>query len=201
MLWIRTWDWFFFYVLYRVKGKKTKSQVRGSILLALLTLISVNGARILEVFVRIGVLPSRYALYVNTFLYHDSRVYEKWTHISPLVYFEILVKMCLILYALIMTNKTLDDMNRRNEYLYNYSIGALIYIIGVFVYHTSMITRVTLFFDGFLFLLLPTVDQEAKLKFKGGLMPLTILFSIFYWIMHIAIINSGWTIPYVFAWH
>lgn len=179
---------------------------RISIKQILITIASIivlaNAGIIFEKLYQTGILPYRYHMYLSAFFTHDTTQYNAYliSHVGYWMYFEILVRLVLIIFIYLLIIRGEHD-SRYREYLFMIFVGTLIYATGVFTYHTIYFQRISVYFDAFLLYLLPLLDKRYKVYIGQGYESKSIpifscVFSAIYWLMHVGVFNSGATIPF-----
>ena len=174
----------------------------------LITIVSIvvlaNAGIIFEKLYQTGILPYRYHMYLSAFFTHDTSQYNAYliSHVGYWMYFEILIRLALIVFTLIVIARGEHD-SRYREYVFMIFVGTLIYAVGVFTYHTIYFQRISVYFDAFLLYLLPLLDNRYKVYLGQGYkvkrIPFfSLIMSAIYWLLHVGVFNSGATIRFHF---
>lgn len=150
---------------------------------------------LVEVLIQMKILPSRYIHYVKVFFWRtvDSEWIIKESSLGAI--FEICIRTIIVTILLMYHKK-----RKYNNYLFMTIIGLLFYTLCIFVLHTSYGGRITIYFDYFYILLIPRICEASMIQLKGMRKKMHIaemILLIFYWVIHVAVLGSGGTIPFV----
>ena len=180
--------------------KSKQSSLKKILLFIVMILMLIYGQKIFLDLYSIGLFPRRWSLYINTFVYRDSSLTERWQYLRIGIIVEIAVRLFIIMFLFLSQKKQKNNGKEVKNYLVIYIIGILVYSWGILFYHTEYFVRLSVYFDFFVILILPEIDDKViRLKFRNSEVPFfTVIVSFLYWILHAVIMNSGKAFPYAF---
>lgn len=175
----------------------TMSGMNKFILFILIIVLLTFGQRIFLALYSVGILPRRWILYINTFVYGDSNLSARWNYLRIGIVVEIAFRMIILVFLCFVLKR--EKNIELENYFIMYIMDIIIYSWGILVYHTEYLLRISVFFDFFVISILPLIDNKLiRIEYKNHNIPIfTFLVSISYWVLHAVLMNSGKTIPYV----
>lgn len=187
---------FLFFALFQVlKSKKNKIY---KILCLLILLFAFSYMKeIAEMLIRGGIVPERYFYYIKVFFLRT--VESNWIieDISLGALFEATIRI-LIIYILGLSSYKREYSN----YLFMSIFGVSIYILCLIILNTSYGIRISIFFDYFYLLLIPWLGKGLGIRLRSwtfGIYTGEVILLLAYWFIHVAVLGSGGTIPYIIA--
>lgn len=192
-----------FFVIWLVNRFPEKKLFQTAFISGFILMVFVADSLFQEL-VRSGILPRRYIFYINTFIFQNTRLTEAWTSLGKGAIFEIGFRVMVILLGMIAVlwlhrSGQKEEKKVCEQYLFVFTVGMLIYFLGVAVYHTTYVVRFSVFFDIYILYLLPLIDQAVPLKIKidhRNIPYCTISIAVLYWVIHVLVLGSGGSIPY-----
>ena len=143
-------------------------------------------------FVDTGLFSSRYNLYVDTFIYQDTRVVDSWLSVGFGGIFEVLVRVLIIVFFLVNAPQIIQNKTREKVFFYFFVLGTIIYASGMIYFKTTYLVRISTYFDCFGIFLIPYLDSTQKNSIRFSL-----FFSFCYWVVHVLLLGQGGSFPYL----
>lgn len=169
------------------------------ILILCFSIISFGQNIIVYIF-ELGFMPSRWVLYINTFIFQNSRLTERWRILTEGHYFELMIRGAIFLSFVFFCSNLKNHKRDVGMYKYMFLLNILIYAAGIIVYHTAYAVRMSVYFDAFIIYLFPVLDEIFRLKIniqEKRIPVFSLIITILYFYIHSILIGSGGAVPYV----
>lgn len=185
---------------YMMKSKNAKTWKRILPIFAIAFLLF--GRYGFQLLYKAGIMPYRYALYIETFINGGGSAESvNWSIINIRTILFCLIRIAITILLYLTTSKKRKFKTaeiERFNYKYIYLMNTLLYVGGVIILHTSYVIRITIYLDFFTTIILPYLDNYSKLRIRKSKSVYSLVFSIAYWLLHTVFLGESATIPYEF---